>query len=143
MNQPMLIRYSLAGLLLVAVFPVSARAQPKQQIAGIYSDLAYNKESGDLNGTEVFIVLGAGTDAHYVAFVQESEGQPADPVIAPVVEKGGKVSVRARFADNIFQFDGKISKTGFDGTLTMESRGGKMSTEPFHLLRKKSYWEGP
>lgn len=139
----MRIHHGLVGLLLACV-PSASFAQPRQQIAGIYSDLSYNQESGDLGGTEIFVVLGGGPDVHYFAFVQEAEGQPLDPVIAPVILKGEKATIRARFADYTLLFEGKFSKTSFDGTLTVSSKSGKKSassSEPFHLKRQKSYWE--
>jgi hypothetical protein len=137
----MLLRYGFMGLLVAGALPALSFAPSQQQIAGIYSDLSYNRESGDLNGTEIFIVPSAGGTA-WAAFVQEAEGGPENPVVVPVVRKGDVVSIRAHMENYTVQFDGRIGAKGFDGKLTTEANG-KKTTEPFHLRRKKSYWEGP
>jgi hypothetical protein len=131
----------LAGLCLAAP-PIAADAQAQQQIAGIYSDLRYIPEAGDLLGTEIFIVPSANGTA-YVAFVQEADGDIANPVIAPVTRQGGRVSIRVPMDGYTMEFNGAVGAKSFDGTLTTQSQDGKKSSEPFHLRRKKSYWEGP
>ena len=62
--------------LLVATLPVIA-AEKSARITGIYSDLRYHEEAGDLLGTEIFIVYAAGG---YTAFVQSAEGEPEEAV---------------------------------------------------------------
>src|SRR5665213_1126761 len=122
--------------------PATGHSQAPTQIAGIYSDLRYVEEAGDLLGTEIFIVPSAGGMA-YVAFVQEAEGGPEDPVIVPVVQKGNQVSIRARMYNYTMQFDGQISPKSFDGKLTTTVVGGKKSAQPFQLREEKSCGEGP
>ena len=79
-----------AGAAIVVVSgPVEASEQ-KVRITGIYSDLYYNREDGDLGGTELFIV-GLG-ELGYAAFIQHWEGGTRMPVVVPVEVNGNKVT---------------------------------------------------
>jgi hypothetical protein len=111
------------------------------QIVGIYSNLAYTRESRTLSGAEIFIVRGAGES--YVALVQEANGEPGDPVLAPVVQNGGEVSIRVHHEDYTVRYDGTIGDAGFNGVMTVDTADGKKASRSFDLKRKKSYWEGP
>ena len=72
-----------AILLLFLISPVLA----ENFKPGIYSSLEYHEESGDLVGVEIYVIpAGAG---YWVVF-QESQGEPAAPVLAPA-EVGGDV----------------------------------------------------
>jgi hypothetical protein len=61
-------------------------AQSRVQITGVYSDLRYNAQGGDLLGMEVFIVVGPGG---YFATVQCAGGEPAKPELVPVSYSNG------------------------------------------------------
>src|SRR5258708_5424616 len=64
-------------------------AEKKIRVTGIYSDLYFNQEGGDLLGHEIFIVYTSGG---YVAFVQESLGEPGMPGVVPVQVHGDTLS---------------------------------------------------
>ena len=130
-------RWPKLGVVLLALtLPGAVHAQQFQQIAGIYTDMRYVAEAGDLLGIEIFIVPSEGAQ-QYVAFVQEAEGVPTEPVVVPVIQKNGRISIAAKFNGANWKFDGTITKMAFDGTLTIDA--GK--PERIHLRRKKSYWE--
>ena len=67
-------------------------AQSRVQITGVYSDLRYNAQGGDLLGMEVFIVVGPGG---YFATVQCAGGEPPKKLLA-VVTAGFTRRLRAR-----------------------------------------------
>ena len=69
----------------------AAGAEKHIGITRIFSDMYFNQEGGDLLGTEIFIVYG-GRETGYVAFVQESDGEPGPPMIVPVEANGDKAS---------------------------------------------------
>jgi hypothetical protein len=48
-------------------------ADPTTKVSGIFSNLAYHSESGDLTGWEVTLILQS--DSSYFALVQVAEGQ--------------------------------------------------------------------
>ncbi len=108
------------------------------RVTGIYSDLRYSDESGDLGGTEIFIVYAA---RGYTAFVQTAEGEPDEAVAVPVKVDKNRISfIVPKPTNGPWVYDGRITATGFVGTLTI-SNGGKRYTTKLQLRRKKSYWE--
>ena len=118
----------------------SDASERKIQITGIHSDLSYNREAGDLLGTELFIV-GAGGHG-YVAFVQSWQGGTSIPLVVPVQVNEDKIMFEVpapSFGEG--QYNGRISKTGFDGTWLHPLAGGGFVKYPVHLKRKRSYWQ--
>jgi hypothetical protein len=117
-----------------------AAAEQKARVTGIYSNLAYNEEGGDLLGTEIFIItIGRG---EYVTFFQCWGGEATQPVTVPVKVNGDMISFAVRGAlcgDGLYK--GRIGKAGFDGTRTYPLLDGGSRTEPVHLKRKQSYWQ--
>lgn len=128
-----------AAAVVVMSGPVEASEQ-KVRITGIYSDLYYNREDGDLGGTELFIV-GAG-ELGYAAFIQIWEGGTTMPVVVPVQVNGDKVtfSVPAPSLGE-GQYQGHITQNGFVGSWRHRLAGGGFTEDPIHLRRKKSYWQ--
>ncbi|HYK78709.1 MAG TPA: hypothetical protein VEU95_03735 [Micropepsaceae bacterium] len=117
----------------------SATAAERQpHITGIYSDLEYNREAGDLLGTELFIVLGP---KGYEAFVQVSEGSPGPSAVVPVKVERDHISFSAPEPSlGAGTYEGRISPNSFIGTRTGVA-GGQTVTKPVRLLRKNSYWQ--
>ncbi len=114
-------------------------AEKKIRVTGIYSDLYFNQEGGDLLGHEIFIVYTSGG---YVAFVQESLGEPGMPGVVPVQVHGDTLSFNVPDpSGGNDEYKGRISAAGFDGTLRRQPARGEPAEEPIHLKRKKSYWE--
>jgi hypothetical protein len=119
---------------------IASAADSKTQITGIYSDLYYNEEGGDLLGTEVFIVF-ADHDG-YVAFVQCWGGGTTRPVVVSVDVKLDTVSFKVpEPALCAGSYKGRITISGLRGTWTHEVDGGGTETEPVHLSRRHSYWQ--
>lgn len=119
----------------------SAKAADQSQVTGIYSDLYYNDEGGDLLGTEIFIVVtGQGSD--YAVFFQNWEGGSTFPVVVPAQVDGDKITFKVPPpSDAAGTYSGRIGKKGFDGTWKHKDDDGSYRTEPIHLGRKKSYWQ--
>jgi hypothetical protein len=126
----------VSALLLLVAF--SSEAQRKPRVTGLFTDMRYSEESGDLVGTEVWIVYGPGG---YYATVQIAEGSPGVPQVVPVEVSGSNVrfAVRQEWIDQ----DGKPAPDTtivFDGTVT--SRGFSGTSNPrFNLKRGNSYWQ--
>lgn len=117
-----------------------AAEEAKPHITGIYSDLYYNVEGGDLLGTEIFVVY-ADNDK-FAAFIQSWAGSAYPPVIVPVKVTGDAISFAVPApsgAQGLYK--GRINKNGFDGTVTRRLADGSSKSEPIHLKRKQSYWQ--
>ena len=127
----------LAFVLLLIASPAAADAKPP--ISGLYGDLTYNDEGGDLLGTEIRIVKSA---EHYEAYVQTAEGTPGPVRRAAVTASGNHVHFTVAEKDGSHdEYDGRITSGGFDGTRTSVSPS-RMVASPLRLPRlKKSYWQ--
>lgn len=131
---------AIAGITVVSMTRPIHAAEQRTKITGIYSDLYYNHQGGDLLGTEVFIV-GAGIHG-LVAFVQNWQGGTTVPVVVPVLVNGNTVrfSVPAPSMGE-GEYEGRVSRSGFDGVWHHPLAGGGHTDNPIHLKRKKSYWQ--
>jgi hypothetical protein len=106
----------------------------KVKVTGIYSSMEYNKESGDLNGFEIFLLMAKGD--YYVIF-QISEGEPSIPIITKAEIKGKLISFIICFENNnnnSTKFTGKI----YDNKIVGSFEG---DDEKIVLIKKKSYWQ--
>jgi len=114
--------------------------EKKIRVTGIYSNLYYNQEGGDLLGTEIFIV--SAQEGGYFAFFQSWAGGTAVPVVVPVQVDGNKVTF-AIPAPSLGEgnYEGRISGTGFDGKFRYPLASGGFGEEPIHLKRKPSFWQ--
>ena len=129
-------------------FSVAGEAGGASQvkISGIYSDLYFNEEGGDLLGTEIMIVpVGSG---EWAVFHQHWEGSSRFPVAVPANVKGDRISFKVQHPvegdekpEPATQYEGRISAQGFEGTYRHPLTDGTMQSEPIKLKRKKSYWE--
>jgi hypothetical protein len=124
------------GLMLLALVVASSAAaapaskQPKP--TGMFSDMQYNDEGGDLLGTEVFITYAH--DGYFVVY-QSSEGEPITPVVVPATISGTSITfVVPKTADPRGSFSGTIGAKELTGSFS----GSK---EIIHLKRKASYWQ--
>jgi hypothetical protein len=108
-------------------------AQSRVQITGVYSDLRYNAQGGDLLGMEVFIVVGPGG---YFATVQCAGGEPAKPELVPVSYSNGHVDFTLAAAQ-------PECRSHFRGTITRRGLRGRFDGETTdrQLPRRKSYWQ--
>lgn len=131
-----MIRLIIFALLITLQFfllPLSvASTVGKAKVTGIYSDLAFHEESGDVLGEELIIVFSR--DGYFVVF-QSSEGEPTVPVVTPAQINGQKIvfMLPAPMAER-GEFIGKISRNGLVGKF-------QSSGQVLHLKRKNSYWQ--
>ncbi len=110
-------------------------SQKLPQITGVYSNLQYGKESGNLIGMEVNIVYSTdGKNVQYYALVQEAKGVANPPVLVQV--KVNKDEIEFTISDKQMNrtFRGKISKKELVGKF-------EGNDEAIQLKRKKSYWQ--
>ena len=117
----------------------SAACEARPSITGIYGDLYYNDEGGDLLGTEIKITRMAG---HYEADVQLAEGEAGPIRRVAVTVSGDHVHFVVPEEDGSrLEYDGRITAARFDGTQTFVSPSQRVP-HPLHLPRlEKSYWQ--
>lgn len=132
--------------LLFPLIPGTALAKPQKkrapakpvpaQITGIYSDLRYGEISGDIGGTEIFIMLAQSSP--YMATVQIAEGVPTDPVLVPVKVTGNDIEFSFPAGSDLDKSYGT-----YRGTITARGLTGKFANEgeKTFLKRKPSHWE--
>ena len=118
--------------LMVASSAAAAPASKQPKPTGMFSDMQYNDEGGDLLGTEVFITYAH--DGYFVVY-QSSEGEPITPVVVPATISGTSITfVVPKTADPRGSFSGTIGAKELTGSFS----GSK---EIVHLKRKASYWQ--
>jgi hypothetical protein len=108
-----------------------------QKISGIYSDLAYNSESGDLGGMELLVIPG-GEDKNgliWRAFFQLAEGGAPYSTVVTLVVHGTALEFTLPPGDELagLHFTGTISNT----EIVLNTPAGQVE----HLRRGKSYWQ--
>lgn len=110
------------------LFALAVAQAPAQQVrvTGMFSDMRYIPQAGDVLGTEVFIVVSPGG---YSAVVQIAEGEPGLPVVVPITVNGLDVSFTVTPK---LRFAGRVSSGALVGTL---------GDEKVSLRRGKSYWQ--
>jgi hypothetical protein len=109
-----------------------AQTKPTNKLTGIYSDMSYSDDSGDVLGDEIFLVF---SNRGYYAVFQGSEGEPYVPVVVPVKVEGNSISFTLPAStDPRGKFQGKITNGELTGTFS-----GNAQT--VHLKRKASYWQ--
>lgn len=129
----------LIGLLLFSnCAPILA--QPPVRLTGMYSDMSFNNESGDVNGIEIFLVA---TRAGYAVVFQDAEGSPAVPVVVPATLKHGDIIFSLPPREGYYgQFIGHVA----GGMLVGHFVDGQSATSggrDFRLRRRDSYWQSP
>src|SRR5215813_5505201 len=110
-------------------------AQASVKITGVYSNLTYIEEAGDVVGVEIFILSGG---SGYFATLQIAEGAPDDPVLVPVKVNGTNIEITfpsdSAIGRDRGNYHGKITALGLSGKFEKE-------TKRIFLKRKKSYWQ--
>jgi hypothetical protein len=122
---------------LIALFGLVALAWAGEpSVSGIYSNLSYNEEGGDLLGTELLILPSADNAAGgYSVFVQIAEGGAPFTAIVPVKISGNTIEF-------ILPPGGAYDRqrfVGFVETGQLILRWSNGTEE--HLKRGKSYWQ--
>jgi hypothetical protein len=120
----------VASLCFALFASVVLAAKPK--LTGIYSDMAYNAEGGDVLGDEAFIVFSA--KGYYVVF-QGGEGEPYPPVVVPAQVDGTSIRFTLpELVDARGEFRGRVVGDELVGSF-------KSNGQTLHLKRKNSYWQ--
>jgi hypothetical protein len=127
------------GLFVLAALPATAGQRPPH-ITGIYSDLRRDKETDDLDGTEIFIV---GRYQRYFAFYEFWEGGSLPPVVVPITVRRNAISFTVPApSGECGHYEGRISATGFDGLCSVPHPLGGANEQPVHLPRRtRSFWQ--
>lgn len=108
------------------------QASPQAHVSGIYSDLYYNSDGGDLLGMELVIIPN---DSGYVACVQIAEGGSPFVIVVPISIIGAKVEFTIPQGS---QYGGEHFAGYLSGRkLVLHWAKGQEET----LLRGKSYWQ--
>lgn len=98
---------------------------------GMFTDMRYHAESGDVVGTEVLVVYSR--DGYRVVY-QSSEGEPGVPVVVPAKVEGMRLTFDVpASADPRGTFNGTFDAQGLEGDFSG-------SGERIHLTRAASYW---
>lgn len=104
----------------------------------MYSDMAFNKESGDVSGIEIFIVF---SQDGFKAMFQDAEGSPSVPVIIPVDVKGPNIAFELPARNGYSgKFVGRIENGKLVGRF-LSGATGKEGGSEIRLKRGKSYWQ--
>lgn len=110
----------------------TAADKPAAKVTGIFSNMTYNTEGGDVLGVEVFITYSR--QGYFVVY-QSSEGEPSMPVVVPAKVTGAAISFDVpAAADPRGHFAGTIDAQELTGTFSGNQ-------EVVHLKRKASYWQ--
>lgn len=98
---------------------------------GIYTDMSYNAEGGDVIGTEIFVV---DTNHGYYVVFQSGDGEPSVPVVVPAEVSGSSIH---------FTLPSGMVGGSFTGTIGATELIGSFSSnhQTIHLKRKTSYWQ--
>jgi hypothetical protein len=127
-----------ACVVLLALFAAVAFAGSAQvqRVTGIYSNLYYNKEGGDLIGMELLILpSGHGPEPAYSVFVQIAEGGAPFSALVPLKVTGAQIEFT-------LPPGGTYDREHFIGTFKRAELVVRWSqgTEE-HLKRGRSYWQ--
>ncbi len=137
----MLVRALLLTLIFLSFYTLTfaqkagqQKAKQRVQVTGIFSDLRYSNESGDVIGLEIFIVYAGD----YYATIQVAEGFPEPPFVVKLQVKDSSIEFtlpeKTGSLSGLGKFTGKITATGLNGKFEHE-------TEKRALKRKNSYWQ--
>jgi hypothetical protein len=130
-------RLKILFLISLIAFVVNCFAADTNRLTGIYSDMEFNPESGDVVGLEVILVFSR--DGYFVVF-QNSEGSPSVPIVAPAKVEAGKIQFEGAIGDGVSTFNGEV----LEGVLVGEFSGGVLNKDGqrlFLLRKKQSYWQ--
>ncbi len=119
------------------------------QVTGIFSDLRFVEESGDLVGTEMFIVVAE--NGGYAVAVQFAEGEPGLPFVARIdeppppppgsipPEELGRFPIAFTIEEPAYRgrFEGHVYIDRIEGSFHFHSN----THHNVNLPRKSSYWQ--
>jgi hypothetical protein len=105
-----------------------------KRITGIYTNMEFHPESGDVVGAEIFLVRSGMGD--FVTF-QISEGAPFPPVVVPARINEQRISFELPEGNRPLSgvFEGEIGNDAIRGNFA------GTGFDLFVLKKKKSYWQ--
>ena len=104
------------------------------KLTGVYTNLEYSSESGDVIGMEVFLVY---SKKGYYAIFQDSEGEPSIPVvISAKIDSKNITFIIPRNSGTSYsgEFKGRFTERGLVGAF-------KGIKQKIILERRNSYWQ--
>ena len=125
-------------LVVMSVAPGMMEWRNPVRVTGIYSDLTYSEQSGDMRGTEIIISY---SEAGFYVIVQGGEGPLGCPVVVPAVVSELMIEFVLSPEHCMFgvpsglRFLGVVSADGLRGHFE-----GYESSE-YVLPRGQSYWQ--
>ncbi len=107
----------------------------KTKVTGLFSDMRYISEAGDVLGTEIFIVY---SNSGYYAVMQCAEGAPSKPVVVSASIKDNEVKLEPHN-----DLSSHCPMATFTGQITSSGLRGKFegTDYPGLLKRQRSYWQ--
>lgn len=110
-----------------------------EKITGVYTDMEFHEESGDIAGSEIFLVKSR--QGYFVVF-QSSEGSPSRPVVVPARVDGKEIVFELPEKDGDISgvFRGEIYKDSIKGRF-MNGVLNKSGSKDFVLYKRGSYWQ--
>jgi hypothetical protein len=117
-----------AALILSAA---AGAAQADLRISGLFSNLHYSEESGDLGGWEILVIPSG--ESTYTAFVQLAEGQGPTVAVGTLLAKGGRFTLTIP--------PGSVLAGTYKGVISAKDMRLETPAGPETLLRGKSYWQ--
>ena len=127
----------ILAFLILTFFPTSQSLAVVRthQVYGVYSNMQYNEEGGDLLGMEIFLFFG---DQQYYALIQISEGAPSKPQLLPfMLVEDDDILIEYQDDSIIKKITGNIHKD----ELVVKIHYKTHTTEPVTLKRGQSYWQ--
>lgn len=107
----------------------------KTKVTGLFTDMHYISEAGDVLGTEIFIIY---SNSGYYAVMQCAEGAPSKPVVVSASIKGNEVKLEPHNDTSshcpMATFIGQITPNGLRGKFEGTDYSGL-------LKRQRSYWQ--
>ena len=130
------VHFGLASLVLMSPFCWAVALAAPLKVSGIYSDLTFNVEGGDLLGMEVLIVPAkSGADPRWQAVVQIAEGGSPYCAVVSLTVSGSRIEFTLPTGGTYggMHFAGTIA----NDAIQLLTPSGKVE----RLRRGKSYWQ--
>lgn len=121
----------VATFLLVLVASVATAGEAVLRVTGIYSNLRYGEESGDLTGWEILVT--PRESGGYNASIQLAEGGAPMIMVGTLVVNGAKVVLTIP--------PGQLLAGKYNGTISATELKIDTPAGPERLKRGKSYWQ--
>ena len=133
-------RLILSFLLVFCLFvgKSDARDASQTKITGMYTDMRYQEQTGDILGVEVFLVFSR---SGYQIVFQDAEGSPSIPIVVSATVEKNRIEFdlpeRGGYSG---KFSGTIGPRGIVGRF-LSGQENSFGKKTFELRRKPSYWQ--